>query len=56
MRRELIACRHRQSAVIRNHWAKHIARTDGGWLCFEDDTDFGLWQRQQDKERYRQKH
>lgn len=46
MRKTFIECKSRSTAVKQAPWASKIVKVEGGYLAFEDITDYETWKKQ----------
>jgi hypothetical protein len=46
MRKELIICKTRKTAVKRAAWACKIVKVEGGYMAFESWDDYKVWKNQ----------
>jgi hypothetical protein len=46
MRKELIICKARKTAVKKAPWASKIVKVDGGYMAFEGWDDYNTWKNQ----------
>ena len=47
MRQQFIATNSIFEAIDECPWASHIAKVCGGHQCFESDSDYYVWEKQQ---------
>jgi hypothetical protein len=46
MRKELIVCKTRKTAVKRAPWACKVVKVEGGYMAFESWDDYNTWKNQ----------
>ena len=47
MRKELIVCKNRKTAVKRAPWACKVVKVEGGYMAFESWDDYNTWKNQE---------
>lgn len=46
MRKQFVQCETREQALAECPWAGFFAEADGGYWCFESETDYTTWMQQ----------